>query len=265
MVDGALDALDRITAAVVRFGDHVLVENPAFPPMLDLLETVGATVVGVPLDASRAAARRARRRAGRVPAGGAVPAAPGAQPDRRQHDRRPRAAELAAVLAGIPDVTVVEDDHAGDIASAPPVSLGHAPAGPDRARVQLLQEPRPRPAAGRGRRAGRADRRGGRPAAARPGLVAAGCCRPSCSTCSPTRPRSPQVAAARDEYARRRAALLAALAARGVTRHRRRRHQPVDAGRRPAVRHADPGRARHRGRARRAVPGVARSAATTSG
>jgi DNA-binding transcriptional MocR family regulator len=39
-----------------------------------------------------------------------------------------RAAALAAVLAGFPEVVVVEDDHAGDIASAPPVSLGrHLP------------------------------------------------------------------------------------------------------------------------------------------
>ncbi len=37
VVDGALDALDRVTATVVRFGDHVLVENPTFPPLLDLL------------------------------------------------------------------------------------------------------------------------------------------------------------------------------------------------------------------------------------
>ena len=52
VVDGALDALDRITAGAVRFGDHVLVENPAFPPMLDLLDSVGAVVVGVPVDGS---------------------------------------------------------------------------------------------------------------------------------------------------------------------------------------------------------------------
>jgi DNA-binding transcriptional MocR family regulator len=50
VVDGALDALDRIIGAVVRFGDHVIVENPAFPPLIDLLQTVGAAVLGVPMD-----------------------------------------------------------------------------------------------------------------------------------------------------------------------------------------------------------------------
>src|SRR3954452_9967574 len=49
VVDGALDALDRIIGVTVRFGDRVLVENPAFPPLLDLLDAVGAIVIGVPL------------------------------------------------------------------------------------------------------------------------------------------------------------------------------------------------------------------------
>lgn len=123
VVDGALDAIDRITASTVRFGDHVLVENPAFPPMLDLLETVGATVVGVPGDrhGMRPEALQAAIRAcdpvavylqprAHNPTGASMPA------------RRVR--HLADVLARHPDVLVIEDDHAGDIANAPPVSVG---------------------------------------------------------------------------------------------------------------------------------------------
>jgi DNA-binding transcriptional MocR family regulator len=123
VVDGALDALDRITAAVVRFGDRVLVENPAFPPMLDLLDAAGATVVGVSLSADGPSV------AGLTAALAEYePAALFVQP--RAHNptgvsmTRDRAAVLAAVLAGHPGVTIVEDDHAGDIATAPPVSLG---------------------------------------------------------------------------------------------------------------------------------------------
>lgn len=123
VVDGALDALDRITATVVRLGDHVLVENPAFPPMLDLLDTVGATVVGVPLDAAglRPASLLAALSEYR-------PTALFLQP--RAHNptgvsmTAERAAALARIIADFPGLTVVEDDHAGDIASAPPVSLG---------------------------------------------------------------------------------------------------------------------------------------------
>ena len=123
VVDGALDALDRLTAAVVRFGDHVLVEDPAFPPMLDLLDATGAEVIGVPLD-----------RDGLSPAGlpellaEVRPVALYLQP--RAHNptgvsmTRKRAAALSRILAGHPDVVVIEDDHAGDIASAPAVSLG---------------------------------------------------------------------------------------------------------------------------------------------
>jgi len=122
VVDGAMDALDRVTATVVRFGDHVLVENPSFPPVLDLLETVGATVVGVPID------DEGLRPDGLAAALACGPTAVFLQP--RAHNptgasmTQRRADALAKVLAGHPGVVVIEDDHAGDIASAPPVSLG---------------------------------------------------------------------------------------------------------------------------------------------
>jgi DNA-binding transcriptional MocR family regulator len=123
VVDGALDALDRITAAVVRFGDHVLVEDPAFPPMLDLLEATGAEVIGVPLD-------RAGLGTGGLPdlLDEFRPVALYLQP--RAHNptgvsmTHERAAALSRILADHPDLVVIEDDHAGDIASAPAVSLG---------------------------------------------------------------------------------------------------------------------------------------------
>lgn len=50
IVDGALDGLDRVISALVRFGDRVVVETPTFPPLLDLLEQIGAIVIGVPVD-----------------------------------------------------------------------------------------------------------------------------------------------------------------------------------------------------------------------
>jgi DNA-binding transcriptional MocR family regulator len=127
VVDGALDALDRVITAVVRFGDHVVVENPAFPPLLDLLQTVGAVVIGVPMDehgmlpdrlhgvlAEYPAAAVFLQPRAHNPTGASIPAA--------------RAAALATILGEFPPVIVVEDDHAGDIATAPPVSLGiHLP------------------------------------------------------------------------------------------------------------------------------------------
>lgn len=123
VVDGALDAVDRITAGTVRFGDHVLVENPAFPPVLDLLDQVGAVVVGVPVDGC---GLRPQALAEALDAHS--PVALYLQP--RAHNPTgasmtvDRAGALAVVLGQHPQVLIVEDDHAGDIASAAPVSLG---------------------------------------------------------------------------------------------------------------------------------------------
>ena len=50
VVDGALDAIARTLEQLVRFGDRVVVENPGFPPFLDLLDVLGAVAVPVALD-----------------------------------------------------------------------------------------------------------------------------------------------------------------------------------------------------------------------
>src|SRR3954452_2130600 len=50
VVDGAMDALDRVAQVVVRLGDRVIVEHPTFPRLLDLLDELGAEVIGVDLD-----------------------------------------------------------------------------------------------------------------------------------------------------------------------------------------------------------------------
>ncbi|MEQ1701953.1 MAG: uL13 family ribosomal protein, partial [Ilumatobacteraceae bacterium] len=51
VVAGAMDALDRVASVIVRLGDRVAVEHPTFPPMLDLLELLGAEVIGIDMDA----------------------------------------------------------------------------------------------------------------------------------------------------------------------------------------------------------------------
>jgi DNA-binding transcriptional MocR family regulator len=126
VVDGALDAIDRVTAAVMRFGDHALVENPTFPPVLDMLDAIGATVVGVSMDAE------GMRPDALASALSCEPTAVYLQP--RAHNptgasmSQRRADALARVLADHPGTVIIEDDHAGDIASAAPVSLGrHLP------------------------------------------------------------------------------------------------------------------------------------------
>ena len=121
VVDGCLDALDRISAEILPFGSAVLVEEPTFPPLIDLLERLGCEVIGVAIDAE-----------GPVPddlARGleADPVAFFTQP--RAHNptgvsmSERRAGEIAQVLRSTKTL-VVEDDHAWGISTGPVESLG---------------------------------------------------------------------------------------------------------------------------------------------
>jgi DNA-binding transcriptional MocR family regulator len=125
VVDGAMDALDRVASTVVRLGDRVVVEHPAFPPLLDLLDLLGADVVGVPLDAEGMRVDALERAL--ADGVSAVFLQPRAHNPTGVTTTRRRAKQLAAVLARSTAV-VVEDDHSGDIASGALVSIGsHLP------------------------------------------------------------------------------------------------------------------------------------------
>src|SRR5690606_26643076 len=50
VVDGALDAVDRLMAGHVRRGSTVLVEDPAFPPLAELAEVHGGRIVPLATD-----------------------------------------------------------------------------------------------------------------------------------------------------------------------------------------------------------------------
>lgn len=126
VVDGALDALDRVTQVALRLGDRVIVEHPSFPPLLDLLERLDCDVIGVDVDGD---GPRLDQLADALAtgSGGEAPAAMFVQP--RGHNpagvamSATRAADIARLLDGR-DTLVVEDDHANVISSAPLVSLG---------------------------------------------------------------------------------------------------------------------------------------------
>ena len=62
VVDGAMDAHSQFVAAHLRFGDRVAVEQPCFPPLLDLLEMAGAVPLGVGYDAEGPVVAGRRRR-----------------------------------------------------------------------------------------------------------------------------------------------------------------------------------------------------------
>ena len=121
VVDGAMDALSQIAVTHLRFGDVVAIEQPTFPPLLDLLESMGAVPVGVrydaegPVPADIDAAVRHGATAFVYQPRGQNPTGLSMSPE--------RCAQLGAVLAGT-SVTVIEDDSAGASIAGPSPSLG---------------------------------------------------------------------------------------------------------------------------------------------
>ncbi|WP_421120741.1 PLP-dependent aminotransferase family protein [Aquihabitans daechungensis] len=121
VVDGAMDAIDRVAQVVVRLGDRVVVEHPTFPPVLDLLDQLGAEVIGVDLDDEGISL------AGLEAALAHKPSMVFLQP-RAQNPTgitlSPRRARAVAKLLTGTSAIVVEDDHIGSIAAAEPISVG---------------------------------------------------------------------------------------------------------------------------------------------
>ncbi|MET8150888.1 aminotransferase class I/II-fold pyridoxal phosphate-dependent enzyme [Actinoplanes sp. NPDC049668] len=124
VTNGTLDAIERLLSAHLRAGDSVAVEDPGWANLLDLLGALDITAVPVAVDdegplpdrLSAALAKGVRAVMVTARAQNPTGAAISAQ----------RAAELRAVLAGAPDVLLIEDDHAAELSGVPLHSLGGA-------------------------------------------------------------------------------------------------------------------------------------------
>ena len=121
VVGGALDAIERVLQTELRQGDRVVVEDPTWPRIGDLVAAMGFQLEParvdarglVPAELERALARGAR----------AVIATPRGQNPTAAAVDEERARGLREVLSCRPNVLVVEDDYVAAVAGAPYVSL----------------------------------------------------------------------------------------------------------------------------------------------
>jgi len=121
---GALDAIERALETELRPGDRVVLEDPTWPRIADLVRTLGLAIEPVPVDRSGldpdALATALRRRARAV-----ITTPRGQNPTGAAVDP-PRGRALRAALARHPDVLVIEDDYVARVSGAPYVPVHRA-------------------------------------------------------------------------------------------------------------------------------------------
>lgn len=212
VTSGALDAVERVLGAFLHPGDAVAVEDPGWANLLDLVAAMGLRPVPVGVDDEGplpGALRRALSGGARAvvvtgrahnPTGAALTAS--------------RAAALRAALADHPDVVAIEDDHSAELSGTPAHPL--AGAGVRWAYVRSVSKPygpdlRLALCAGDAETVGRVEGR----MRLGPGWVSTLLQRLVLDLWADPAVGE-AVARAREAYAQRREALLAALAARDV-------------------------------------------------
>ena len=126
LASGALDGVERALAAHLAPGDRVLVEDPGYFAVFDLLRAMSLEPVPVAIDDR---GLRPEALADALTLGPqALVLTPRAQNPTGAALDAERTQELHRVLEAAPDLVVVEDDHQGPIAGAPGFTLTHGRA-----------------------------------------------------------------------------------------------------------------------------------------
>ncbi len=122
VTSGAMDAIERVLAAQgYRPGDRIAVEDPGHVPVHQLVRTAGLELVALPMDEEGILPHGLARA---LEAGvSAVIVTPRAQNPTGAALTVERARELSDLLARFPEVMVIQDDHAGQIAGVDFVGL----------------------------------------------------------------------------------------------------------------------------------------------
>ncbi|WP_159500253.1 PLP-dependent aminotransferase family protein [Microbacterium sp. 18062] len=119
VVDGSLDALDRLIGLLVRHGDRVMIETPTYPPIISLLELAGAILLPIELDESGPRPEQVELALKREPR--LFLFQPRAQNPTGVAITGERRDQLVSLLRGR-DCLVIEHDSAGDISTSPLIS-----------------------------------------------------------------------------------------------------------------------------------------------
>lgn len=124
VTSGTLDGIERLLGAHLSPGDAVAVEDPGWANLLDLLAALGLRVVGVPVDDEGPTV--AGLRAATVAGARALVVTARAQNPTGAAITAERAAQLRAALADHPELLLIEDDHAAELAAEPLHTLAGA-------------------------------------------------------------------------------------------------------------------------------------------
>ncbi|MEA2344792.1 MAG: hypothetical protein QOF63_2961 [Thermoanaerobaculia bacterium] len=119
VVSGALDGIERVLREQLRHSDRVLVEDPCFTGVVDLLHALALVPVPVAVDDEGLLPAALQR----APSAAAIIVTPRAQNPTGAAFSERRGRQLRAMLKQRPDILIIEDDHAGPIAGAPYVTL----------------------------------------------------------------------------------------------------------------------------------------------
>ena len=118
---GAFDAIERVLQAHLRPGDRVIIEDPVYTSIRDLLAALGLVPVPVPVD--ELGFRPENFEASLAKGAEAVILVPRAKNPLGAALDREREAVLRSLLEPHHDTLLVEDDHAGIVSGAPCRSL----------------------------------------------------------------------------------------------------------------------------------------------